>query len=62
MAIMKAIKKCGDCYKEDKCLLTLKMREYCKGPTRATGRTFRPCLSLSAEYRTNATATATASR
>jgi len=32
MAIMKALRKCGDCYKDDKCLFTLKMREFCKGP------------------------------
>ncbi len=32
MAIMKAIEKCIDCYKDEKCLLTLSMRDFCKGP------------------------------
>lgn len=33
MGIMKAISKCQDCYKgENNCLLTLNMRERCRGP------------------------------
>jgi len=33
MAIMKAIEKCQECYKdENNCLLTLNMRGRCKGP------------------------------
>ncbi len=34
MAIMKAIKKCIECYKDDKCALTITMKELYKGPYR----------------------------
>ena len=34
MAIIKAIEKCVDCYKDTDCMLTLKMREFCAGPYR----------------------------
>ena len=33
MGIMRAISKCQDCYKgAENCLLTLRMKERCKGP------------------------------
>lgn len=32
MAIMKAIEKCVDCYKDEACNYTLKMKEFCAGP------------------------------
>jgi len=33
MGIMKVVQKCGECYKgENNCLLTLTMKERCRGP------------------------------